>query len=47
MLRIKEKLKEVAKFVNNSVHADEYFTPSHRNFLEPKYPFEWLSIRKR
>ena len=46
-LRTKEKLKEVAKLVKNSVQADQYFTPGHKNFLEPKYPFEWLSIRKR
>ena len=45
--KVKEKLKQVAKFVKTSKQEDEYFTPVHRNFVEPKYPFEWLSIRKR
>lgn len=45
--RVKEKLKQTAKFVKTSKQEDEYFTPSHRNFVEPKFPFEWLSIRKR
>lgn len=46
-LRTKEMLKKVAKFKKNSHQLDEYFTPSHKNFLEPKFPFEWLSVRKR
>jgi len=46
-LRVKEKLNEVAKFAEESHQIDEYFTPANRNFVEPKFPFEWLSIRKR
>ena len=45
--KVKEKLEKIAKFVKNSHQIDEYFTPAHRNFLEPEFPFEWLSIRKR
>lgn len=44
---VKEKVKGVAKFIGSSHHVDEYFTPAHRNFVEPKHPFEWLSIRNR
>jgi len=46
-LRIREKVENTAKFVKKIQQADEYFTPAHRNFVEPKFPFEWLSIRKR
>ncbi|MCK4729927.1 MAG: class IV adenylate cyclase [Candidatus Aenigmarchaeota archaeon] len=45
--RVKEKLKETAKFVKKTQQTDDYFTPLHRNFVEPEFPFEWLSIRKR
>ncbi|MBW2977861.1 class IV adenylate cyclase [Candidatus Woesearchaeota archaeon] len=46
-LKIKEKIKKISKFVKISKQKDEYFTPSHRNFMAVKYPFEWLSIRER
>jgi adenylate cyclase, class 2 len=46
-LKIKEKLKEITKFVKTSEQSDEYFDLANRSFLEPKYPFEWISIRKR
>jgi adenylate cyclase, class 2 len=46
-LQVKEKLKKIAAFEKTSQQTDEYFTPSHRNFVGPKFPFEWLSIRKR
>jgi len=45
--KVKEMLKKTAKFVKKSHQIDDYFTPAHRNFVEPEYPFEWLSIRKR
>jgi adenylate cyclase class 2 len=45
--RVREKLKKIAEFMRNSQQVDEYFTPAHRNFVEPKFPFEWLSIRRR
>lgn len=45
--RLKKILEESAKFVSKSRQIDEYFTPAHRNFVEPKYPFEWLRIGQR
>lgn len=45
--KIKEKLEKIARFVKRTRQSDEYFTPSHRNFVEPRFPFEWFSIRKR
>ena len=44
---VKEKVKKLAKFEKISHQIDEYFTPAHRNFVAPKFHFEWLSIRKR
>lgn len=46
-LRVKEALQKIAKFGKISQQKDVYYTPSHRNFVVPKYPFEWLSIRER
>lgn len=46
-LKVKEKLKKIANFVKTLQQKDDYFIPVHRNFVEPKFPFEWLSIRKR
>ena len=46
-LRARDETAKLAKFAGSSEQSDEYFTPSHRNFVEPRYPFEWLSIRKR
>lgn len=46
-LKVKEKLQKITKFVKKTEQVDEYFTPVHRNFIEPKFPFEWLSIRNR
>lgn len=45
--QIRSFLLHNATFVNKSSQSDEYFTPCHRNFLSPAYPFEWLSIRER
>jgi len=45
--KLNEKLKTIANFIKTSSQQDEYFTPAHRNFLEPKFPGEWLSIRSR
>ncbi len=46
-LKVRENVENTAKFVKKVQQTDEYFTPSHRNFVEPKSPFEWLSIRER
>lgn len=43
--KVREKLK--GNPVKKTHQKDDYFTPSHRNFVEPEFPFEWLSIRKR
>lgn len=45
--KIKEKIKQIAKFVKSVGQKDEYISPPHRDFLKPKYPYEWLSIRER
>jgi len=44
--KIKERMKQIAKFVKVSEQTDDYFTPAHRNFVDRKFPFEWLRIRK-
>lgn len=46
-LKIKEKLKKIAKFVKITEQSDEYFDLANRSFLDVEYPFEWISIRKR
>jgi predicted adenylyl cyclase CyaB len=46
-LKLRDKLNNIAKFVETLQQKDKYFVPAHRDFLEPKFPFEWLSIRKR
>ena len=45
--RVRERLQKMAKFIKSTSQVDDYFTPAHRDFVAPKYPFEWLSIRKR
>ncbi|MFZ3077190.1 MAG: class IV adenylate cyclase [Candidatus Aenigmatarchaeota archaeon] len=45
--KVREKVENTAKFVKKVRQSDEYFTPAHRNFVEPKFPFEWFSIRER
>ncbi len=45
--KVREKVENCAKFIKKVQQTDEYFTPAHSNFVEPKFPFEWLSIRKR
>jgi predicted adenylyl cyclase CyaB len=44
---LKQRMEKMAKFVKSSQQSDDYFIPCHRNFLEPEFPFEWLSIRRR
>lgn len=34
------------KFMVEEYQKDEYFTPAHRNFLEPEQVDEWLRLRK-
>jgi len=35
--KVREKVENCAKFVKKVQQSDEYFTPAHRNFLEPKF----------
>lgn len=42
---IKGRLKKSGSFERKLRQVDEYFTPPHRNFMEPEFPFEWLRIR--
>ena len=46
-IHCKELLNRTAKHLGDSTQIDEYFTPAHKNFLSPEYPFEWLSLRQR
>ncbi len=46
-IRVREKVKSLAIFVKKIQQVDTYFTPVHRDFIRPAFPFEWLSIRKR
>jgi len=46
-LGIEKKILKIAKFKNKSHQVDEYFTPAHRNFVKPKFPYEWLRIGER
>ncbi|OGM58350.1 hypothetical protein A3A75_04960 [Candidatus Woesebacteria bacterium RIFCSPLOWO2_01_FULL_39_10] len=45
--RIEKELYKVAKFLRFSHQVDDYFTPTQNSFLDEKYPFQWLSTRKR
>lgn len=44
---LRVKLGNIARFVKKTEQEDTYFTPYHKNFMQEKHPFEWLSIRKR
>jgi adenylate cyclase class 2 len=45
--KARDILNQLATHKGTSEQVDTYFTPKHRNFLEPRFPFEWLSIRRR
>lgn len=40
-------IARVGKLTKRVRQVDSYLTPRHRNFTEPAFPFEWLSIRER
>jgi adenylate cyclase, class 2 len=44
---IKLFLKENGFFVDAVEEHDKYYAPSHRDFLSPEYPYEWLRIREK
>lgn len=45
--KIKRKIKQSSKFVKSSRQIDSYYNSKHINFLKPKYPYRWLSVRER
>lgn len=45
--KFKKELSKITKLKKKHREIDEYFNPPHRNFLKPKYPFEWLRVGKR
>lgn len=45
--KVEKRLREICKFIGKSNQKDTYYTPQHRNFLKPKVPCEWLSLRSR
>ncbi len=44
---IKRTLNKSCHFKDKIHHIDTYYNSAHKNFLKPKYPYEWLSLRKR
>lgn len=44
---IEKILKKSAKFNKVTHHIDTYYNSKHLNFLKPKYPYIWLSVRER
>lgn len=44
--RLKAFLAEKARFASENYQKDQYFTPAHRNFIEPKPVKEWLRLRE-
>ncbi len=44
---VKNFLNEYGKLISKDVfQRDTYYTPLHRDFLNIKYPFEWLRLRE-
>ena len=44
---LREKLTFIAESRGSMHQKDRYFSPHHKNFLEPQFPFEWFSVRRR
>lgn len=40
-------LDKNGKFLKEAHQKDTYYSPSHRNFIAPIYPYEWLRIGER
>lgn len=38
--------KHAQSIAKNIIQKDTYYTPAHRNFISPKYPYEWLRLRE-
>jgi len=44
---VRVRLNKFGRYKGKKREIDTYFIPSHRNFLAPRYPFEWLRLRER
>lgn len=44
---LKKEISKKAKLIGTSTETDTYFNHPNKDFLKPKYPFEWLRIRKK
>lgn len=44
---LKRYLKKTCKFKSKIHHIDTYYNSPKKDFLKPKYPYEWLSVRDR
>lgn len=44
---LKLLLNQKGKFLKDINQKDTYYSPSHRDFLAHKYPYEWLRIGER
>src|SRR3989304_7200146 len=42
---LEDFLKKKGKFIGRWRQVDEYFTPSHRNFIKKRPTVEWLRLR--
>jgi len=44
---VKIFLNKYAKLISENIpQKDSYYTPFHRDFLAPKYPYEWIRLRQ-
>ncbi len=46
-LKVQKQLDDSAELLKREQEIDDYFTPVHRNFLEPQFPYEWLRLRRK
>lgn len=46
LAKLKDFLEKEAEFISESYQKDEYFTPTHRNFVDVKPVVEWLRLRE-
>lgn len=44
--RLQAFLEKEATFIGKEYQKDEYFTPSHRNFVNSRPVAEWLRLRE-
>lgn len=44
---LKLLLEKNGKYIKEIHQKDTYYSPSHRDFIAPEYPYEWLRIGER